>query len=274
MLGDKGIDNARLEADLLLAEVVGMERLELYTRFDMPIEDDARARFREFVRRRLKREPLAYILGRRDFLDWTFAVGPGALVPRPETEHLVEAAWEFLSEDTETSVVDLGVGSGCIPVSILLRRPKARGVGVDLSPEALVWAERNATKLGVADRLHLVEGDMLAFLQDARHRGAFDLLSCNPPYITHDERGDLAPEVSDHEPAGALFVDGADPLALHKRVVEAGRAVLKPGGTMLFELPGAGGDEMCEFVRRTHADAAVDVIKDLAGLDRVLRVVV
>ncbi|MCA9320743.1 MAG: peptide chain release factor N(5)-glutamine methyltransferase [Planctomycetes bacterium] len=267
---DRGIENARLDADLLLAEVLGWARIDLYTRFDMPVEDDDRARYREFVRRRLRREPLAYILGRRAFLDHDFLVGPGVLIPRPETEDLVLTADRLLEGRPPARILEIGVGSGCILLSLLARRADASGVGIDLSTEALEWARKNRSAMGLDERAQLEPGDLFACRAlEAGGEASFDLIVSNPPYITEAERDDLMPDVRDFEPAAALFDRDPSGLGFHRRILEEGRAYLKPDGAFVFELPGRGGDDLVRHLASTQPALQPSVRQDLAGLDRV-----
>ncbi len=265
-LAKKGIEAARLDADLMLAEVLGWTRIQLYTRFDMPVDTDVRARYRELIRRRSRREPLAYILGRREFFGVDFEVGPGVLVPRPETEGLVEAALARMKGRSRFRVLDLGTGSGCILLAILSRFPDAVGEGWDRSPEALAYARRNAARLGLDGRVDFVERDLLASLREGCP--SVDLVVSNPPYIRPEERAGLMPEVKDHEPATALFDSEGDGLTFHRAILQAFRH-LDPMPAVILELPGWGGDALRTWWRTSGA-GDLSVIADLSGRDRVL----
>ncbi len=265
-LARKGIETARLDADLMLAAVLGFARIELYTRFDMPVDSGIRARYRELIRRRGRREPLAYILGHREFFGIDFAVGPGVLVPRPETEGLVEAALALMKGRSRFRVLDLGTGSGCILLSILSRFPEARGEGWDRSPEALEYARRNAEDLGLIERAAFVEQDLLEVLRAGSPR--VDLVVSNPPYIRADENDQLMPEVRDHEPAAALFDPEGDGLSFHRAILTAFRR-LDPMPPVLLELPGWGGDVLQAWWKG-KGFGPLKVIADLGGRERVL----
>ena len=270
-LEGQGVDEARLAIEHLLAHVLGCRRLDLYLDHDRPVSEAERARFRGLVLRRLRREPLAYILGTRGFYGLDLKVGPGVLVPRPESEHLVEGGLEELGrvqlegEDPgrELVLADVGTGSGCLALALLTHAPGARAVGIDRSAAALRIARENARALGLEGRLSLVRGDLL----DAVAPGSLDLVVSNPPYVTPDEEGLLAPEVRDHEPREALF--DAPGLPLTARLVRDAKVALRPGGALLVET----GWNKAPVLREMFAAAgyeAVRTIPDLAGIERVV----
>ena len=264
-----GVEQARLDADILLAAAMEMERLELYTRFDMPVDDLRRARFRRFIERRLNREPVAYIVGHRAFLDHVFEVGPGVLIPRPETEHVVEAGAVFLEGKTAPRLIEVGVGSGCIVISLLKRFPQARALGLDVSPRALDYARRNAEALDCLDRLELKESDVFSALEaDSPWRSKVDLVVSNPPYVRRDETGELASEVIDHEPHEALFCTG-DGTKLHRRILSEGLEFMAEEGGLVFELGAGSGAGLRAWAEETLAGLVSRVLPDYAGHDRV-----
>ena len=256
-LEKKGVDNARLDAELLVAHALGVKRIELFMDLDRPLSDDEIAGVRELVRRRGQREPIALILGAREFFGLSFVVTKDVLVPRPETEHLVELALARTAADEDALFVDVCTGSGCVALAILAHRPKLRAIATDVSPKALAVARDNASKLGVADRVDFREGDLLQPL--AGDAGDVAFIVGNPPYIRADERASLAPEVRDHEPSLALFGEGDDGLGHHRRILEQARPV--NARFVALEI-GAGQGDAC------RALGAV-VHKDLAGLERV-----
>lgn len=264
-LQDKGVDEARLDAELLLAHVLGLRRLDLYLDHDRPLTEDERARFRALMRRRgEQREPVAYLLRERGFYGLVLEVGPGVLVPRPETEHLVEVGLAALrARGDAPRFVDVGTGSGCVALALAKEHPPARGLGVDRSPEALAIAARNVARLGLGARVGLARGDLLAAVAPA----SVDLVASNPPYITPDEVAALAPEVARWEPRLALF-DAAD-LPLTATLARQARRALRPGGTLAIET-GAG---KAPLVARHLADAGfgeVRAVKDLGDIERVV----
>jgi release factor glutamine methyltransferase len=262
-LAKKGSSSARLDAELLFGHALQMRRLDLYLDLDRPLNDDELERCRAFVKRRGHGEPVAYILGRREFWGLALEVTPAVLIPRPDTERLVELALARLPADVEGVVVDVGTGSGCIALALLSARPGLRVVATDVSAEALAVAGANATRLGLADRLQLRPGDLLAPCSDVV--GA-RLVVANPPYV---RRGDpaLAADVAAHEPALALYGEGDDALGHHRRIVAAAPAVLADDGAVLLEIgadQGAAARGLC-----VAPFARVDVERDLGGLDRV-----
>ena len=196
-LAKKGIESPRLEAQILLAHVLKCNKVDLLVRYDeQPAEAD-RTRFRELIHRRVAGWPVAYLVGTRDFYLLSFEVSPAVLIPRPETEMLVLEALGYLKPLTAPTVLDLGTGSGCIGISIAHQKKDARVTAVDVSPDALAVARRNAAKHGVADRIDFLQGDLFAPLNVEKR---FDLVVSNPPYIAPDEFPSLAADVRDHEP--------------------------------------------------------------------------
>jgi release factor glutamine methyltransferase len=259
-LEKKGADAPRLDAELLLAHALKVKRLALYLDHDRPLTEDELDPFRALLRRRAAREPLAYIVGVRDFLGLEIEVTRDVLVPRPETEHLVLCAREEIDRGARV-FADVGTGSGCVAIALLVHRSELRGIATDLSPAALEVARRNAARHGV--ELELVTGDLLEGVA-----GPLDLIVSNPPYVLPSEREGLAPELS-FEPASALF-DAAEDLPTTRRLAEQAIARLKPGGLLAVET-GAG---RAELVRAHFARAGlVDLssVKDLDGHERIVR---
>lgn len=266
-LEKKGVDEARLDAELLIAHALGMKRLDLYLDLDRPLGEDELARCRALVLRRGQREPVAQILGEREFFGLSFLVTPDVLVPRPETEHLVEAALRRTASDAGAAsggrFVDACTGSGCVAITLLTERPGLRAVATDLSAAALEVARKNAERHGVVDRLELRQGDLLAPCAGE----SFLFVVANPPYIQERERSALAPEVRDHEPALALFGEDEDGLGHHRRLLSQAAALLPPAGFVALEI-GAGQGDACQALAPAGFDECT-VEKDLAGLDRV-----
>ena len=261
----KGIDTARLDAEILLAHALGSDRLRLYLDFEKPVHADERARFRELVKRRAdERVPVAYLTGVREFWSLPLAVTPDVLVPRPETETLVEAVLAELPDvEAELTAFDLGTGSGAIALALAKERPKLRVVAGDVSQAALAVAARNAEALGLADRVRFVHGDGFAPVEGLR----FDAIASNPPYLAEAEAGSLAPELA-HEPRGALFA-GADGAALLRRIAHEAALFLKPGGLIAFELAPAQADELTQCLVRSGYEGPKSH-RDLGGSVRVV----
>jgi release factor glutamine methyltransferase len=252
-----GVDAPRLTAELLLAHAMGCARVRLYVDFDKPLGPDELGRYRELVRRRAEGEPTAYLVGEREFYGRPFRADARALIPRPETELLVEAALAALPEDG--AALDLCTGTGCVGVTLALERPRARVVATDLSPEALALARENAGRLGAT--LTFLEGDLFAPLPPELR---FDVIVANPPYVPTGELPGLARELR-REPALALD-GGADGLAVARRLcAEAGRW-LRPGGTLLVEMHESHAEELPRLCAGGGLEATAR--RDLAGLWR------
>jgi release factor glutamine methyltransferase len=263
----KGIEGtARLDAELLLADVLGCRRIDLYVRYDEPVADEPLDTFREHVRRRGERRPVKQILGRCEFRSREFAITPDVLIPRPETEHVVEAALRRLP-DGPCSVADLGTGSGCIAVSIAAERPSATVHATDASAAALAVARQNAERHDVADRVPLSEGDLFAAL--ASVDGPLDAVVSNPPYVAESELAGLMPEVAKFEPREAL-VSGEDGLAHIRRLVDEAPAFLKPGGWLIVEVSPHTAGRAEQLAAESGAYDNVELLRDLNKHERVL----
>ncbi len=239
---EKGVDEARRTAELLLAHALAARRIDLYMRFEQPMRDDELERFRSSVRRRLTGEPVQYILGETEFYGLPFHVSPGVLIPRPETEHLVEAAIDFLRpiaasmlpEGRAPRVLDIGTGSGCIAIAVARHVPGARIVAVDVSSAALEVARANASLNAVDEAVEFIEGDVLAD-ERAVFRGPYDLVLSNPPYIAAADVATLQREVREHEPHTAL-TDNGDGLTFYRRIALLLRAMCAGGGGCFLEI--------------------------------------
>jgi len=232
-----GLDQPRLCAELLLAHALGCRKIDLYTRFDAVPTEQQRARFRELIRAAAKGTPIAYLIGRKEFYSLEFEVTPAVLIPRPETELLVERVISFCRRQDRPSwnILDVGTGSGCIAIAVAKYVQQARFVATDISAEALQVAGRNVARHGLADRIRLVCCDGLALPADAVPAGGFDVIVCNPPYIAEDRWAELPPAVRDYEPRQAL-AGGPDGLDFFRRLSEGAPALLQPGGTVFVEV--------------------------------------
>ncbi|MFN0243814.1 MAG: peptide chain release factor N(5)-glutamine methyltransferase [Planctomycetota bacterium] len=266
----KEIEEARLEGELLVAHALGLTRLQLFMALDRPVDGAEVDRARDLLVRRGRREPTAYIVGLREFYGRGFRVGPGVLIPRPETELLVDRAREIARERAGQAlwIADLGTGSGCIAATLVLEIEGARVLAVDVSAAALAIARENARVLG-AD-VTFEEGDGFDVLVRAalREKRGFDLVVSNPPYIGAAERASLAPEVREHEPELALFAQDGDPDHWVTRFFERARELLAPHGRLLVEL-GAGQATRVRDLAARH-DFTATFRRDLAGIERVL----
>ena len=228
-LADRGVENPRLNAEHLLAHALGLKRMELYLQFDRPLTESERAPLRDLVKRRGAREPLQHVLGTAEFHGRTFVCDKRALVPRPETEQLVELALEMAKDKPAATILDIGTGSGVIALTIALELPSATLHATDVSPDALGLATENATRHALTDRIIFHQADLLP-PDNAR----FDLIIANLPYIPAEEIASLSPEVR-HDPASALD-GGTDGLDLIRRLIETAPDRLAPGGALLLEI--------------------------------------
>lgn len=257
-----GIDTARLDAWLLLAAATGVGRAELIAGAVDRLTPEQEQRLEALVARRLAREPMAYILGEKEFWSLRFLVGPGVLIPRPETETLVEAALTLVADRAApVRILDLGTGSGCLLLALLSELPNATGLGVDASDEALAVAEANAVRLDLAARTRFTRGD---WGQDVA--GRFDLIVSNPPYVGDADWQGLQPEIRDHEPAAALRA-GPDGLDAHRALAPDCARLLASGGHLVLEIGQGQGDAVARLLA-THGLRVVDRRADLAGIER------
>lgn len=272
-LSRKGLEEARLEADLLVAHALGVDRLGLLMRLDQPVSEEELVCARELLTRRGRREPAAYIIGQREFYSRNFAVQPGVLIPRPESELLVDLVRDHLEPKTESgespearssaSILDVGTGSGCIGITLALELPACRVQAVDCSEAALRVARANAEALGAELVLHQGDG-----LQVAADLAPLDVVVSNPPYVRWDERDHLELDVVEHEPGIALFAPDGDPHYWVRELCRGARSWLNPGGLMLVELGHEQGDAALEYGRQSNLTP--ELKPDLNGVDRVL----
>jgi release factor glutamine methyltransferase len=237
-LRQKAIDSPRLCAEVLLSHQLKKSRVELYLNFDQPLRTEEVAGFRSLVRRRVSREPLQYITGHREFWSLDFVVNPAVLIPRPETELLIEEALSLrqsglLSNNLNPLILDVGTGSGAIAIALAKEIEGARIWASDISPEALSVAEENAQRHNLKDRITFCEGDLLEPFTGRSM--AFDMIVSNPPYIADDEFGNLAPEIRCHEPRAALDGNEAGMHFIQRLILESGPH-LRGGGWLLIEM--------------------------------------
>lgn len=265
---DKAIDSPRLDAELLLAHVLKCERIRLYMDYDKPLSPEERAAFRALVRRRAAYEPVAYILGEREFFSRSFEVNPAVLVPRPETEHLVEEVlgWAEGREQQPLRVLDIGTGSGALAVVLACELPQARVVATDISAEALEVARRNAERHGVAERVELRQGDLWAPARD-EPPGSFDVIVSNPPYVETSVRASLMADVRDYEPHLALFA-GRDGLDVLRGLIPGVPKYLASPGIFACEYGSSQRDAVRGLMESAGGWSAVRDIIDLQKLPR------
>lgn len=261
----KGIDQPRANAEVLLAHVLGTERIQLYLRYDQPLGPSELSRYREAVSRRATFEPTQYITGRQEFWSLEFEVGPAVLIPRPETEVLVEKAIELL-RGTTARVLDIGTGSGAIAVALAAELKEITVVAVDRSPEALAVARRNAARHKVENRVWFAAMDLFSAFSPAA--APFDLIASNPPYIGDADFAALPREIAEHEPTAALR-GGADGLDVIRRILAEAPGFLKPGGSLLIEI-GKGQDETIPSELDQSRIDTCGFIRDYSGILRVM----
>jgi release factor glutamine methyltransferase len=265
-LAKKGIESPRFDAQILLAHVLKCKKVDLIVRYNEEPQEAERTRYRELIQRRVAGWPVAYLVGTRDFYLLSFEVSPDVLIPRPDTETLVLEALSFLKPLKSPTVLDIGTGSGCIAVSIAHQRKDARVTAVDISPDALEVAKRNAARHGIADRIAFLQGDLFASL---REEMTFDLVVSNPPYISEAEFAGLAPDVRDHEPRVALD-GGPDGLTFYRRIALGVGRYLKAGGQLLVEIGYTQENTVREILVGQSGLEVGATLKDAAGHPRVI----
>jgi release factor glutamine methyltransferase len=274
-LAAHAIEDAPLEAELLLMHLLGIDRAKLYARLDeelSPYEEHALA---QFVNRRLSHEPIAYIIGHREFFGHDFHVAPGVLIPRAESELLVEQALEQIEPTGEKlstpekgeKIAEIGTGSGAIAISLALLLPKAKIYATDISPRALKIAGANLEKHGVQDRVHLLQGDLLDPLPEP-----VDIIIANLPYIRDEELNELSAEIRMYEPIVALH-GGRDGLDRMRKLLVDANEKLRPGGLILLEIGPGQGPAVTAWAKDLFPGARVELVNDLSGRERVLRVI-
>ena len=259
----RGIESPRLDAELLIAKALGMDRVGLYLDLNRPLVDEERSAIRPLVARRRKREPVAYILGHRDFYGRRFKVTSDVLIPRPDTETLVEHALRCIPEDTPSQVLDVGTGSGAIAVTIAAERPLARVTATDISDAALKVASENAETLEVASRVRFQRADLLCGAEQ------YDVIVSNPPYIARSEMAGLQAEVREHEPVAALEA-GEDGLDVVRSLLTAAAPATTLGAHMLIEVGVCQAASVARLAAEHAAWQLVAVYPDLNRIDRVV----
>ena len=261
-LAAAGITEPRTDAALLLGEVLNHDRSFMIAHPEHSVAANQLQKFREFIARRASGEPLQYITGHQEFFKLDFEVTPDVLIPRPETEVIVEVALEILRPDQSARLLDIGAGSGCLAISILKELTNARAVAIDISESALKVALRNAERHGVMDRLRVIESDLFSAMASD---DVFDLLVSNPPYVPEADLKSLQPEVQ-YEPAAAL-AGGADGLATIRRILRDAPPFLCAGGYLIFEI-GFGQSESVEALVGARDWQMIEIRRDLQGIPR------
>ncbi len=266
----KGLTQPRTDAEVLLAHVLDTERIHLYLRHDQPLASQELARFREAVRRRAGREPTQYITGRQEFWSLDLEVSPAVLIPRPETELLVEHCLKLLPQ-RPSRVLDLCSGSGAIALALASERNDLQLVATERSFEAVQLARRNAARNGLEKRVHFLVADLFGGL--ASSRAQFDVIVSNPPYVSDEEIPTLAPEVRDHEPLLALRGGGPGGIGIISRILDEFQEYLVPGGALLLEIGAGQREALADKAQGLPGRPKFTFHRDYADLPRVLQLI-
>ena len=269
-LAERGVESSRLDVEVLMADLLDMERINLYVKYDYPLKSSEIDSYREMIKKRAQRIPVAYITEKKEFMSLEFKVKEGVLIPRPDTENLVETVIEYCRQNQlqQPQIIDVGTGSGAIAVSLAHYLSEAKVVGVDLSAQALKVARENMQKHELSERMSILKSDLLAEFIKREIRG-IDIIVSNPPYISEAEMEKLPPEVK-KEPETALEA-GEDGLAYYRRLIPQAEKVLKKGGKLFLEI----GYQQAEAVKNIFSEhwSAVEVKKDYSENDRIVSAV-
>lgn len=270
-LGKKEIDNARLNAELLLGHLLKLNRVQLYLNFERPLTPDELEQYRQLLRRRAAHEPIQYILGETEFFSLKFKLNQYTLIPRPETELLVERVIELCQDrygaDKTISIFDIGTGCGNIAIALAKHLPNSRLIAVDIQPEAIKIAEQNALAHEVSDRIRFVQLDIFSDAWPVTE--LFDVIVSNPPYVSRHEFDQLPKEVKDFEPYIALD-GGTDGLDFYRRIAQIALSLLSPVGFIAIEIGALQFEAVRELFDSTHIFRSVELVRDLNGLPRIV----
>ncbi len=276
LLSTQGVDTAHLDAEVLLSHTLGLSRAGLYARLSIPLTSPQWEMFWSLIARRAQREPLAYLIGEREFWSLAFTVTPAVLIPRPETEMVVETALRLLSQSPahpqgnishRLNILEIGSGSGCIAIALAKELPHAELWAVDISAAALTVAQSNAQRHEVSNRIHFRQGDLFSPISSADEQ--FDLIVSNPPYIAQPDLAALQPEVRDWEPRTAID-GGYDGLDFYRRLAAESASYLRPGRWLVTEAGAGQVAEVLSLVRAQHAFKESYSVKDYTGHERVV----
>ncbi len=269
-LTQKQVDAPRLSAELILSHVLGLRRIDLYVQFSRVVEKEQLAQLRDLTKRAGLHEPVAYLVGRTEFYSLEIEVTRDCLIPRPETELLVQRTIEFLrTREGPQYVCDLCTGSGCIAIAIARNVPNAKVVGADISAAALAVAARNVAKHGLAERVQLYSGDLFDALVPHLDVTSFDVVASNPPYVSTADYEELDKNVKDYEPKEALL-GGPEGLDVYRRIFEKIDPFLKSGGGLFLEISYAQGQSVPQLAEQTGLFTDVKVEKDVHAIDRLV----
>ncbi len=268
-----GLDTPRLDAEVLLAHALGIDRATLLARLKEPLPSTTQSTFAALLERRLQHEPVAYLVQHREFFGLDFYVDRRVLIPRPETELLVERVLQLYAASAPHShpwtIADVGTGSGCIAIALAVHLPEALIYGLDISEDALAVAQINVERHGVGERVRLVRSDLLADLSPDLQ---FDIIVANLPYVATTEWAALPRTVGAYEPVATALMAGPEGLDLIARLLPQAAQRLKPGGVLLLEIGAQQGATVATLAREAFPQATIEVLPDLAGLDRVVEI--
>ncbi|MDD5543064.1 MAG: peptide chain release factor N(5)-glutamine methyltransferase [Acidobacteriia bacterium] len=269
-LAEAGTPSPSLNAEVLMQRLLGVEKVRLISHSERGLTPEEEHTYFSWIVRRSRGEPAQYITGHQEFWGLDFEVTSEVLIPRPETEHLIETVLE-LNQSPQPQIVDVGTGSGCIAIALAKEIPGARLVAVDQSRAALNVAARNAERLGVCDRIEFVNGDLLAPLHLKEDRAALDFVVSNPPYVPPGDRETLAKEVRDHEPPAAIYSPESGPMTLFRRLIRESAPLLRQGGYLVMEI-GAGQKPLLQEEFSVDDWQGLRFVNDLQSIPRVVAV--
>jgi len=265
-----GIGTPRLDAEVLLRHALKRDRAWLLAHFHDRLDEEPRGIFEQAVERRAKREPLQYITGKQEFWGLEFAVSPEVLIPRPETELIIETVLNSVQDRNKAcTLIDLCTGSGCIATVLASELPAARIIATDKSPGAIAVARENASSHGVLDRILFMEGDLTAPLESLDIDGQVDIIVSNPPYVRSGDYPALQPEVKDYEPALALF-GGPEGTDIHQRIINAAVRYLTSNGLLIMEMGIGQAEILANYLKKVGRYRSFEILRDLAGIERVI----
>ncbi|MBI1931243.1 MAG: peptide chain release factor N(5)-glutamine methyltransferase [Ignavibacteriales bacterium] len=265
-LNTKGVESPRLNAELLLANLLNCKRLDLYLKYDQPLKEIEINKYRELIARRGKREPLQYIIGNVEFYGLNFSVNPNVLIPRQETEILVDQIISNIDKNTKVKILDIGTGSGNIPIALAKNLPNVEIVAIDISGNAIAIAKFNSERNNVSDRINFINSDFNKYLISENHQ--FDIIVSNPPYIKMDEYNLLEKELTDFEPNIAL-TDFNDGLTFYRNISEKSKSLLKSNGQIYFEVGISQSGKVKEILENNNF-SNIKLVKDYLEIERVV----
>ncbi len=263
-LEKKGIDSARTNAELMLAHILKCKRLDLYLQFDKPLKDDEVSLYREYLKRRSQFEPLQYILGTVEFYGLEFIINRSVLIPRQETEILIETIINKFSRDLPISILDIGTGSGNIPISLAKNLPLAKIISIDISAKAIELAKENALQNKVEDKIEFINTGIEEFNPEVK----FDLIVSNPPYVSKEEYKNLQPEIVNYEPIEAVS-DNSNGFYFYELITGKANQMLNRPGNLLFELGSGQSSEVKEIMEK-EGFKNIMITKDYLNIERVI----